>query len=209
MRVTASFDGLGEALASRSAQVFTIVDDEMKAAAEGLRQDLKAQTSDALGARVANAWRGKFYANAGAASGPAAFVWSKAPRILDFFSSSKLVTPIGQAFAIPTDSVPRGPRGRRLSPIEVEARFNAELQPVRLKSGRIGLFIDVIGAKSGRGLRAASRGRRAQGRAVRKVLMFVLVRSVRSQQLIDLAATAAKWGAQVAGNIEHRLEADA
>lgn len=204
MRVSAKFDGLGEALAYHGDRVFAIVDDETKAAGDGLRQDVRQQTEDVLGTKVANAWRGKFFANAGQSSGPAAFVWSKAPKIVDFFSSSRVITPIGQAFAIPTDNVPRGARGRRLTPIEVEARFNAELQPVRLKTGRIGLFIDVIGGRSG-GLRAASRGRRAQGRQVKKVLMFVLVRSVRSRQLIDLDAIAQKWGAAVASNIERRI----
>lgn len=210
MRASARIDGLDAALRSESARVFTIVDEEVRDGGEGLRADLKQQTADALGTRVANAWRGKFYANAGDPKGPAGFVWSKAPRIMDFFSSSKLVTPIGEAFAIPTENVPRGPRGRRLTPIEVEARFNAELQPVRLKSGRIGLFIDVISARSTRrpGLRAATKGRRAQGRAVKKVLMFVLMRELRSRKLIDLEAIAQRWGARVAGNIDRRLGID-
>lgn len=208
MRITARMDGLREALKYHSDRVFTAADEEMEAATDGLKSDLRRQTEEALGTRVANAWRGKFYANQGSASGPAAFVWSKAPRIIDFFSASRVITPIGQAFAVPTENVPRGSRGRRLSPIEVEARFNVELQPVPLKSGRLGLFMDAADARSRRrpGLRSATARRRAQGRAVRRVLMFVLVRSVRSKQLIDLDATAQKWGAQAADNIGRRLE---
>jgi hypothetical protein len=208
MRVNAEMAGLRQALRYHSDRVLSVVDDEVKAATDGLKADLRTQTEDALGTRVANAWRGKYFANEGSASGPAAFVWSKAPRILDFFSSSKLVTPLGQAFAIPTENVPRGSRGRRLTPIEVEARFNAELQPVRLKSGKIGLFLDLVAARSKRrpGLRPATRGRLAQGRASRKLLMFVLWKGpLRGKALIDLDATAQKWGARTADNIGRRL----
>lgn len=196
MRVRAKVDGLAEALRSGSARVFSVVDDEVADGADGLKADLRQQTADALGIRVANAWRGKFYPNKGDPKGPAGFVWSKAPRIIDFFSSSKIVTPIGHAFAIPTENVPRGARGRRLSPIEVEARFNAELQPVRLKGGGLGLMIEVGG----------SRGRGGRGkRAGTKLLMFVLERHLRSRQLIDLEATGQRWGARIATNIDRRL----
>lgn len=207
MRLRAEMAGLRDALRTQSSRVLSVVDGEMKDAMEGLKAELRVQTAEALGTRVANAWRGKFYANESDPRGPAAFVWSKAPRILDFFSSSKIITPIGAAFAVPTENVPRGARGRRLSPIEVEARFNAELKPVRLRSGRIGLFISTVRAKSTRrpGLRAATRGRLAQGRPVKMVLMFVLLRQVRSQQLIDLDAIARKWGARTADNIDRKL----
>jgi hypothetical protein len=72
--------------------------------------------------------------------------------------------------------LPARPARRRLSPIEVEGRFNAELQPVKLKSGRIGLVIDVVAGRSGRGFRPATARRRGQGRQARPVLMFVLTR---------------------------------
>lgn len=207
MRVRAGMDGLADALRSESSRVFSVVDDAVRDGGDGLKAELRSHTADALGGRVANSWRGKYFANQGDARGPAAFIWSKAPRIIDFFSADKVVTPIGQAFAVPTASVPKGPRGRRMTPIEVEARFNAELQPVRLKSGNIGLFIDVISARSGRrpGLRAATKGRRAQGRAARKVLMFVLIKQVRGRKLIDLSETAQRWGARVASDIDRSL----
>lgn len=211
MRVSAKIDGLGAALAYNERRVFAVVDEEVKVGGDGLRQDLKRETGEVLGQKVANAWRGKFFPNKGDPHGPASFVWSKAPKIVDFFSSTRLVTPIGEAFAIPTDNVPRGPRGRRLSPIEVEARFNTELQPVKLRSGRVGLVMEAVTARSSRrpGLRAATSRRRAQGRAVRRVLMFVLTRGpLRGRKLIDLDKLARRWGAKTADNIDRRLGVD-
>lgn len=208
LKPRATIDGLAAALAANSVQVFDAVDNEMKAAGDGLKAELRQQTQDALGVRVANAWRGNFYSNAGTSSGPAAFVWSKAPKIIDFFSAAKVVTPLGDAFAIPTDNVPRGPRGRRLSPIEVEARFNTELHAIKLPSGRIGLVMDLVSASSSRrpGFRTASGRRLAGGRKARPVLMFVLLRGpLRGRQLIDLDALANRWASIAASKIERRL----
>jgi hypothetical protein len=190
-----------------STRVAKAIDDEVKDAVDGLKTDLRHATEGVLGTKIANAWRGKFFANKGQSGGPAAFVWTKAPKIIDFFSSAKVVTPLGAAFAIPTDKVPRGPRGRRLTPFEVEARFNADLEPVKLPSGRIGLVIDVIGGRNGRGFRAATQRRRAQGRSSQRVLMFVLSRApLRSRRLIDLDAIANRWANRIAANVATRLE---
>lgn len=189
------------------ARVAKAIDEEVKAGGEGLKGDLRQQTEGLLGSKVANAWRGKFFANKGRGGGPAAFVWTKAPRIIDFFSSSKTVTPLGEAFAIPTENVPRGSRGRRLTPIEVEARFNTELQPGRLKTGQIGLFMDLVTARSGRGLRPATKARRAQGRRAKPVLMFVLWKGpLRGRKLIDLEGTAQRRADRTANNIATRID---
>jgi hypothetical protein len=198
---------LKAACTAEAERVAVAAGEEVKAGAQGLQADLRRETEAFLGAKIANAWRSRFYPNKGQTGGPAGFVWTKAPKIIDFFSSSKLVTPIGEAFAIPTDAVPRGARGRRLSPIEVEARFNAELVPVRLPSGRLGLAIDVIAGRNGRGFRAPTPGRRKQGRASKMVLMFVLLRGpLQGRRLIDLNAFAERWGNRIAGNIGTRLE---
>jgi hypothetical protein len=198
---------LKRACAQELARVEKAIDEEVKAGGDSLKADLRSETEALLGPKIANAWRGKFYANKGQGGGPASFVWSKAPRILDFFSSSKIITPLGQAFAIPTENVPRGNRGRRLSPIEVEARFNTELQPGRLKNGQIGLFMDLVAARSGRGFRQATTRRKAQGRASKPVLMFVLWKGpLRGRKLIDLEAAANRAAARTAANIATRIE---
>jgi hypothetical protein len=145
------------------------VDEEMKAGGVGAsRSDLRRET-EASWARRSPTPGGQNSIPTRATGGPPAFVWTKAPKIIDFFSSSKIITPLGEAFAIPTENVPRGARGKRLSPIEVEARFNAELQPVKLPSGRIGLVIDVVAGSTAavsraRPKRSASRGRSSRSR---------------------------------------------
>jgi hypothetical protein len=197
---------LQRACASEAALVDQVVSEEVKAGGQGLQSDLRRETEAILGQKIANAWRSRHYPNKGDTGGPAAFVWTKAPKIIDFFSTSKVVTPVGEAFAIPTENVPRAGRGRRMSPIEVEARFNAELFPVHLPSGRIGLAIDVIAGRNGRGFRESTSRRRGAGRRDEPVLMFVLMRNIRSRKLIDLVAFADRWGSRTARNIETRLE---
>ena len=211
MKITVDAGGfardLRAACAGELSRVGKAIDDEVNAGGDSLKADLRRETEAILGAKIANAWRGKFFPNKGQAGGPAAFIWSKAPRIVDFNSSSKIVTPLGEAFAIPTENVPRGARGRRLSPVEVEARFNAELQPVKLTTGRIGLVIDVVAGRSGRGFREATKRRKAQGRAAKPVLMFILWKGpLVGRQLIDLQAAADRAAARTAGNIATRIE---
>jgi len=165
---------------------------------------LRDRTFTALGYKIAYAWRSKFYANRGSPRGPAGFVWTKAPKIIDFHRAEKVHTPIGEAFAIPVNPVvKRG--GRAMSIAEVESKFNQDLQPRRLASGNIGLFADLLRAKSGRGFRQATRGRVAQGRKPELVLLFVLVRNLRSHKLIDIEGPARRWGARVPDLIDKKL----
>ncbi len=177
-------------------------------ATTGLKDELRDQTFTALGLKVAYAWQGRVYPNKDDPRGPAGFVWSKAAKIIDFHSAEKIRTPIGDAFAIPVNPVVKR-FGKAMSIAEVEAKFNQDLQPVRLKSGNIGLFADLVRGRSTRrpGFREATSRRFAAGRKVQKVLLFVLVRSIRSRKLIDIEGPARRWGARVPALIEARLGA--
>lgn len=204
MRVSASFDGLDDVMRAIGNDVFEVIDGEVEAGTEALKADLRAETEAVLGRRVANAWRSRFYSNKGDAHGPAGLVWSRAARIINFFSADRIITPIGGAFAIPVNPVvKRG--GRPMTPVEVEARFNQELIAKPLPSGNLGLFLRLISGRSGRGFRAASRGRLAQGRKAVLTLMFVLIRTLRGHKLIDLEALGQRRAERVAANIERQL----
>lgn len=190
-RITAQMAGLDAALAAGAASIFQAVDDAVEAASDGLKADLREQTGAVLGGKVALTWRNRFYSNKGDPKGPAGFVWSKAPRIISFFSAERIVTPIGKAFAIPVTKVP-GNRGRRATVADVEARFG-KLTFVPFKDGNAGLFANL------------SRGSRSRRGKPQLTLMFVLVRTIRSAKLIDLEATAERWGGRIADDIGRAL----
>lgn len=178
----------------------------LQEATEGLKEELRDLTFRALGTKVAYAWRSRYYPNREDPNGPAGFVWSKAPKIIQFNSAERVVTPIGEAFAIPVNPVvKRG--GKEMTIAEVESRFNQDLEPRRLASGNIGLFADLVRGRSKArpGFRQATSGRLSAGRKVEKVLLFVLVRELRSRELIDLVAVTNKWAGKVPGLIEKRL----
>lgn len=200
MRVSVDVRGFEAALRSslefESKRVEAAVNTAVREATDGLKEEMRDQTFGKLGNKVAYAWRGRFYPNKDDGRGPAGFVWSKAPKIIDFHRAERIVTPIGGAFAIPVNPVvKRG--GRAMSIQEVESKFNQDLQARRLPSGNVGLFADLIGARSGKGFRPATKGRLAQGRETELVLLFVLVRNIRSRKLIDLTGPANRWGAKI------------
>jgi hypothetical protein len=133
-------------------RVFKATEEAVKEAATGLKEELRDQTFKVLGRRVAYTWQSRFYPNKGQAGGPAGFVWTKAPRIIDFFRAERVVTPLGNAFAIPVNPmVKRG--GRVMSVREVEQQIGQRLQAVKLPSGLIGLFADLLRGRNGRGFR--------------------------------------------------------
>lgn len=212
MRISAQWIGLEAALDHELQRCETAVTAAMHEAAAGLKEELRDATFRELGLKLAYTWAAEVYPKSGTSLGAAAYVYSKAPRIMDFFTAHRVVTPlIGDALAIPSRNVPRSRGKGPLSPVEVEARFNAELQPRKLRSGNIGLFIDVVGGRrrSGSSFRRATRGRRGQGRKVQSVLMFTLVRSVANRHVIDLKGPAARWSARIPGLVEKHLGAAA
>ena len=206
---TAAFErDIRAACSAEVARVDAALLDAVKEATDGLKEELRDKTFTALGLKIAYAWQSRDYPNKDDPRGPAGFVWTKAPKIIDFWRAERIHTPLGAAFAIPVNPVVKR-FGRAMSIAEVEAKFNQDLQPVRLKSGNIGLFADLVRAKSARrpGFRSPTKGRAAQGRKPQKVLMFVLVRSIRSRKLIDLGGPAKRWAARVPALFEARMGA--
>lgn len=167
---------------------------------EGLKNELRDITRPVLGDRLSKTWRLRLYGQTGSEQ-PAAFIWSKAPRIIAGNMTSGTIVPVNGSryFAIPTDKVPRR-RGRggksRMSPEEVEAHFNQDLVVLRGKTpGTLLGFVEVVRARSTRrpGYRQATRRRIAQGRKPKMVLMFTFVRSIRRRKTIDPQAAFDRW----------------
>ncbi len=152
--------------------------------AKKLQLALREDTRGALGEGVANAWRLNVY---DAASGsPAAMVYSKAPMIVTAFGNDTTITAKGGHLylAIPTDNVPRL-GNHRMTPVEVEARFNQDLVFLPSHSGATLAFVNVVPAKSGKGFRPPTQGRIAQGRKTQMVLMFVMVQQVHLRKRLN------------------------
>jgi hypothetical protein len=203
IRVSATVDGLRYALEGELQRVDQAQSSALQEATQGLKDELRQETAAVLGTRVSLTWRSRFYPNRGDSRGPAGFVWSKAPRIIDFWSAQRVVTPLGQAFAIPVNPVIKR-RGRKATIAEVEQKYG-KLQAVRLKDGNIGLFATLVRSKSGSGFRSPTKGRSRQGRSAERVLMFILVRTIRSTKLIDIDAAAARWATRYADAIGANL----
>jgi hypothetical protein len=195
--------------------------DVAKAATDAMRQttpDAKAELRDqimraGLGGRLANTWRGNAYPKSGRSMAPAGYIWSNPPEIIDSFVRGAQVVPLAgrKYLAIPTDNVPRalGRRGstRRMTPEQVETAFNQDLFFKRGRNGHVLAFINAVRSKSRKGWRRGTPGRLAQGRDLKPVLMFVLVRAVRMPKLLDLAGPAQRWAAAYAAALERNLEA--
>lgn len=179
----------------------------------GFKADLREDVIAAgMGQKLANTWRSGVYPDAGQHTlEPSGMVFvqsgkartGSAPKIIDFYAAARVISPvIGEALAIPTKNCPKSGRGgkRFMTPVEVEARFNAELIAKPLKSGHLGLFINVIpGVSTLRGGYRPVTGKRvAAGRKARLVLMFVLVRDVKGKKRLNHPAIAVRWMNQFA-----------
>lgn len=176
--LTAQMDPLDPMLTAEQARISRRVTAGMRKVTTGLTGDLRDQVRRAgLGGRLSNTWRGITYPRQGDDMDSAAFVYSRAPKLMISFSTGATIRPQGgrRYVWIPTEHVPRsgGRRGRTATPDEVEARF--------------GKFF-FRGARRG-GLNAyVTRGGRR-----RAVLMFILKRSVKMPNLIGIDATANRW----------------
>lgn len=193
-------------------------------AALGLKLDLRrAIASAGLGTRLGNAVRDRVYPVRKASLGAAGLVYPSsrsAELVLATFAHGATIRPKeGRMLAIPTPNVPmttgrdsRGVSRRPMTPVEVEAEFNADLVTLPSRSGRGAaiLAIPAVAANSGKGFRRASKrrlkgNRRIGRREAQLVPMFVLVPVVRLRKRFDAESIARKWAGQIPGLIERAL----
>lgn len=176
---------------------------------KALRELREQVTGAGMGQRLANTWRDRVFPEKRRSMTPTGYIWSNASDIIDAFSRGAQIVPLaGRRFlAIPTKNVPnaRGRRGSsgKMTPEQVENAFNQDLFFKRGRAGRVLAFINAVGARNGRGFRRAAKGRTAQGRDPKPVLMFVMVPSVRLPRVLDIDAVANRWAA----NFEARFTA--
>ena len=86
MRFELKADDIGAVLKGTGNDVERAVTAAMDDVTAGLKGELREQITGAgLGTRLANTWRGKRYPESGQSADAVAFVWSKAPAIIDAF----------------------------------------------------------------------------------------------------------------------------
>lgn len=192
----------------------------MLAAAEGLKLDLRAEIAKAgLGEKLGNAVGSEVYPkNAKGSLGAAGVVFSRGQRadlLLTVHSRGATIRGRSGWLAIPTENVPRqgGRRGggKPMTPVEVEAAYNQDLRfvPGRRGGGRaVGYLVldNAVARRSGKGVRAATKGRRHRNRQT--AIMFILVRQTTLRSRFRPELLAARWIARAPDLIDRALPTD-
>jgi hypothetical protein len=211
MRFTLKTDDLAKGLSEAEGDAARSVTSAMREVTDGLKTELRADVVDAgLGQRLANAWRGKTYPEAGISLEAASFVWSKAPNIVDAFDRGVTIkSSRGFWLAIPT--LAAGVKGlsatggmKRITPGGWERRTGMRLRFV-YRRGRPSLLVADNARLSKKGLARPNLGRtragaqftRLKGRST--VVVFILVPQVTLQKRLDIASAARRWADRVPG----------
>lgn len=217
----AGLEGLAKGI---EADLAAAVTGGMREAAELAKQDLRAATSQALsGNSLPRAWRSRLFPMSGASVDAAAWVETRAPKLIDVFSRGAtirarngtwLAVPLPAAgrfglrrgsggFGVTTNS--RGAR-ERITPGGFERRTGLKLRFVFGKGRKAYLVVD--GAQLTRGLAAPYRGRgrgsKLYGPAGQTIAVFALVPQVTLKKRLDLDAIADRAGERVPGLIVKR-----
>ncbi|MFN3624470.1 MAG: DUF6441 family protein [Hyphomicrobium sp.] len=213
MRFTLKTDDLAKGLNQAEGDTARSVTRAMRTVTDGLKADLRADITDAgLGQRLANTWRGKTFPESGASVEAAAFVWSKAPNIVDAFDRGVTIrSRHGFWLAIPTPAAgktglnPTGAR-KRITPGGWERRTGMRLRFV-FRRGRPALLVADNARLSKGGLARPNIGRTRSGAVYTRlvgrstVVVFILVPQVTLKKRLDIAASASRWAARVPGLI--------
>jgi hypothetical protein len=200
MRLAAAIQGdLARHMREEIASAERAVTAGMRETARELTAALRADVVGAgLGERLARAWRGKVYPEAGESIEAAAFVWSKAPKLIDAFNRGVTIrSRNGFWLAIPTPAagargIGAGGRRARITPGGWERRTGMRLRFVYRRRGPSLLVADNARLNA-RGLAMANR--RKTGQAT--VVVFLLVPQVRLRKRLNVEAIARRQADRV------------
>lgn len=199
MRFTLKRPDLGKALAGTEKAVQRAVTAGMRQASDGLKSSLREDVvSSGLGERLARTWRGTTYPQAGDSLEAAAFVWSRAPKLIDAFDRGVTIrSSRGFWLAIPTPAA--GPIGRtasgqpaRITPGGWERRTGMRLRFV-FRRGRPSLLVAENVRLTGKGVAAPNR--RCSGQA--SAVIFLLVPQVSLRKRLDVGRAGTIWASRV------------
>jgi hypothetical protein len=181
-----------------------------------LKDDLRDEVVAAgLGPKLANTWRARTYPGVGPSLDPAAWVWSKAPQLIDVFQRGATIkSQHGFWLAIPTPAAGgvtgyRTADGKRtrITPGAWERAHGMRLRFI-YRPGRKTSFLVADNARlNSRGAARPNEGsRRGGGRFTRlegrtTVIVFILVRQVRINKRLNSDAIVDRAAARVPGLI--------
>lgn len=209
MRFTLKTDDLAERLSGTEADTARSVTSAMHEVTDGLKNDLRADVVDAgLDQRLANTWRGKTFPEGGVSLDAAAFVWSKAPKIVDAFDRGVTIrSKNGFWLAIPTPAAgatglaATGARAR-ITPGGFERRTGMRLRFV-YRRGQPSLLVADNARLSKKGLARPNVGRTRGGEPFTRlagrttIVVFILVPQVTLRKRLDVEPIAQRWANRV------------
>lgn len=215
VRTRIDTDGLTAGLEADLARGVTLA---MREAGAALQQDLRAETDAAFkGNKLAKTWRLKVYPEASDSAAAAAWVWTKAPKIVDAFDRGATIRARGGKWlAIPTENAGKyGQRrdantgfghifGRRnaadqrtverVTPGGFERRTGMKLRFVYDGSGRRAFLVVDKARRLASGVaapyRPKGRGSKLYGPEGHTLVVFILVPQVTLTKRLDLDAAA-------------------
>jgi len=163
----------------------------MRQAGSDLKADWRGQiTSAGLGQRLARSIHNKTYPERGESLDAAAFIWSKAPKIIHAHDKGVLIrSKNGFYLAIPTEAAGKGRGGARLTPGEWEQRRGMRLRFIYRRGGP-SLLVTEKARINTRGTAVASRSKTGRGQVTAPI--FLLVPQVKLRKRLDLARDAEK-----------------
>lgn len=209
MRFSFKADAIRAVLNETVSDVEKAVTAAMDDVAVGLKTELREQVIGAgLGGRLANTWRGRRYPVSGFSVDAAAFVWSKAPHIIDAFERGATIrSQRGLWLAIPTPAA--GATGldasgakKRITPGGWERRTGLRLRFVYRRGAPSLLVADD--ARLGKSGLARSRVRTTKSgnpyvsiNGRQTIVVFILVPQVTLRKRLDVEGAGNRWADRV------------
>jgi hypothetical protein len=208
MRFNLKADDLGAVLKRAYDDGEVAVSEAMNEVQAGLKDELRGQVVGAgMGQRLAKTWRGKRYPESGASINSVAYVWSRAPDIVDAFERGVSIVARNRRFlAVPTKDAGVSHttvKNRRLTPAIWETETGVKLRFVP-QGGHALLVTDASYVrqparwrrrKSFKPIRAPLSGGR------RFVVIFVLLPMVNPRKRLDVEGAGNRWADRVGGII--------
>jgi len=177
-----------------------------------LQADLRQDVINAgLGSKLANAWRARTYPANGPSLDPAAWVWTKAPKLIDVFQQGVTIrSRDGFWLAIPTPAAGsvtgyrNAAGGRtRITPGAWERRTGLRLRLIYRRGKRTSFLVSSDVRINTRGVAAPNIGKSKAGGSFTRLtarasaIIFILVPQVRLNKRLNGDALAMRGGARI------------